>query len=426
MDISKEIDQYNQERLSAHERSFKAAQQLLELSQEKLDGLLKKLSTFQVAVPSWALGTGGTRFGRFPAGGEPRNLEEKIEDVGLLHSLSRATDSISLHIPWDVPDNPDDTKDLLKQHGLSIDAVNSNTFQDQRDQKFSYKFGSLCHTDASVRRQAIEHNLEVVEHGKSLGSKCLSVWLADGSNFPGQQNFRHAYSNTLSALQDIYKGMPDDWTMLIEYKPYEPNFYSTVLPDWGTSLKMSEACGDRAHVLVDLGHHLPNTNIEQIVARLQLYGRLGGFHFNGAHYGDDDLTTGAIKPFQLFLIFIELVLGANDRSLKNPPVAYMIDASHNTKDPLEDLLMSLENIRTAYAKALLVDYSALNDAQIQNDVAQAERLLQNAFLSDVRPLLAESRRRSGGSLDPVSAFRTQKFREKLISQRGKLAVATGL
>ena len=426
MDIQREIQNFNTGLIQHHQRQVENSRQLLEIEDSRWSSLIDQVNNLQVAVPSWALGTGGTRFGRFPGGGEPRNLEEKIEDVGLLHKLSRATDSISLHIPWDIPDNAASIKALLAANELSIDAVNSNTFQDQKDQSLSYKHGSLCHTDAAIRREAVAHNIDVIEHGKALGSTMLSVWLADGSNFPGQHNFRKAYQRTLDSLIEIYQAMPPDWTMLLEYKPYEPNFYSMVLPDWGTSLKMCEAIGSRSHVLVDLGHHLPNTNIEQIVARLTHYGRLGGFHFNGSQYGDDDLTTGTIKPFQLFLIFIELIASANDRSVVNPHVAYMIDASHNTKDPLVDLLMSLENIRTAYAKALLVDYSALERAQNENDVAGAELLLQNAFQSDVRPLLAAARLDAGGCLEPVSFFRERKVRESLVSQRGKLSVATGL
>jgi L-rhamnose isomerase/sugar isomerase len=220
--------------------------------------------------------------------------------------------------------------------------------------------------------------------------------------------------------------MPEDWTMLIEYKPYEPSFYSMVIPDWGTSYQLSQGCGDRAHVLVDLGHHLPNTNIEQIVARLLHFGRLGGFHFNGSQYGDDDLTTGSIKPFQLFLIFHELTTGTRDPQVSNPPVAYMIDASHNLKDPLEDLMNSLENIRTAYAKALLVDVRALEHAQQNNDVVACEQLLQRAFQTDVRPIVAEARLRSGGVYDPLETFRAKKVRDELISKRGKKSVATGL
>lgn len=424
--FTKEIQTFNDKHLYRHQQKLEAVKTLVEVETPALTELIKKIRTFQVAIPSWALGTGGTRFGRFPRGGEPRNLEEKIEDVGLIHQLTCATDSISLHIPWDIPENPTATKAQLAHFGLKIDAVNSNTFQDQADQKHSYKFGSLCHVDRSVRQQAIDHNIEVIRHGEALGSSMLSVWLADGSNFPGQLHFRKAYQHTLDSLQAIYKEMPSHWTMLVEYKPYEPNFYSMVIPDWGTSLRLSESCGDRAQVLVDLGHHLPNTNIEQIVARLLHFGRLGGFHFNGSQYGDDDLTTGSIKPYQLFLIFHELVSGANDKAVKNPAVAYMIDASHNTKDPIEDLIQSLENIFVAYAKALLVDFKALEKAQLENDVALAEQILQRAFQSDVRPLLAEARLQIGGCLDPLDFFKSHSVRDTLIKQRGKRAVATGL
>lgn len=397
-----------------------------ELSDQAFAKLVTSLQSLQVAIPSWALGTGGTRFGRFPEGGEPRNLEEKIEDVGLIRKLTQATSSVSLHIPWDIPGDIAAIQQLLGAHDLGIDSVNSNTFQDQPGQPYSYKFGSLCHTDDAVRKLAIDHNVEVVEHGKRLNSRVLTVWLADGSNFPGQHHFRRAFARTQDSLSQIYKAMPGDWTMLIEYKPYEPSFYSMVIPDWGTSFQLSQGCGDRAHVLVDLGHHLPNTNIEQIVARLLHFGRLGGFHFNGSQYGDDDLTTGAIKPYQLFLIFHELAMGAADAQVKNPPVAYMIDASHNLKDPLEDLMNSLENIRTAYAKALLVDIESLSAAQHNNDVVACEQILQRAFQADVRPLVAEARLRSGGVYDPLDHFRSTNVRAGLISKRGKKSMATGL
>lgn len=398
----------------------------LELPDPVFEDIVATVRLLQVAIPSWALGTGGTRFGRFPEGGEPRTLEEKIEDVGLISKLTQATNSVSLHIPWDIPNDIAAIQQLLTSNGLTIDSVNSNTFQDQPGQPLSYKFGSLCHTDDSIRRLAIDHNIEVVEHGVRLNSKVLTVWLADGSNFPGQHNFRRAFTRTQDALRQIYQTMPADWTMLIEYKPYEPSFYSMVIPDWGTSYQLSQGCGDRAHVLVDLGHHLPNTNIEQIVARLLHFGRLGGFHFNGSQYGDDDLTTGAIKPYQLFLIFHELATGARDAAVRNPSVAYMIDASHNLKDPLEDLMNSLENIRTAYAKALLVDVHALERAQQSNDVVACEQILQRAFLSDVRPIVAEARLRSGGAYDPLETFRAKKVRGELISKRGRKSVATGL
>ena len=413
------LEATNDQEVKVHQRKLDNLRSSLSLEDAAFNKLIEQITSFQVAVPSWALGTGGTRFGRFPAGGEPRNLEEKIEDVGLIHQLTRAANSISLHIPWDIPKDAAAILALLKKYGLTIDSVNSNTFQDQEDQLYSYKFGSLCHTDDRIRKQAIDHNVEVIEHGTLLNSKVLTVWLADGSNFPGQHHFRKAYARTLDALQQIYKAMPADWNMLVEYKPYEPGFYSTVIPDWGTSYQLSQACGERANVLVDLGHHLPNTNIEQIVARLLHFGSLGGFHFNGSHYGDDDLTTGSIKPYQLFLIFHELVSGAYDPLVKNPPVAYMIDASHNLKDPIEDLINSLENIRSAYAKALLVDTVALADAQEANDVVRCEQIMQDAFQTDVRPLLAEARRRSEGCLDPIAYFRAQKDPGKADQRKGQ-------
>lgn len=420
------IGLFNDDHGQQHSNKLSAFQNAHQVDDTQLNNLITSIQGLQIAIPSWALGTGGTRFGRFPLGGEPRSLEEKIEDVGLLHTLTQATNSISLHIPWDIPKDIKHIKGLLKEHDIKIDAVNSNTFQDQSDQHQSYRYGSLCHTEKEIRDQAIAHNLEVIEQGVSLGSNTLSVWLADGSNFPGHHNFRQAYSRTAESLQEIYNAMPGDWTMLIEYKPYEPNFYSMVLPDWGTSLKMSEACGERAHVLVDLGHHLPNTNIEQIVARLLHFGRLGGFHFNGSQYGDDDLTTGSIKPYQLFLIFQELISGRNDAQVKNPAVAYMIDASHNIKDPLEDLMQSLENIRMAQTKALLVDADGLKDAQQENDVVRAEQILRSAFETDVRPLIGEARLRAKGCIDPISFFRNTKIRQELISLRGKKTIATGL
>lgn len=410
----------------SHEQRLDATRQLIGLDDAAFDNLIDGIARFQVAVPSWALGTGGTRFGRFPSGGEPRNLLEKIQDAALIQRLTRATNSISLHIPWDIPKDAEAVKQVLHEHQLVIDSVNSNTFQDQPGQIHSYKFGSLCHNHPAARQQAIDHNIEVIEYGKKLDSRVLTVWLADGSNFPGQHHFRETYARTQESLQQVYRTMPPDWTMLIEYKPYEPNFYSMIIPDWGTSYQLCSAAGERAHVLVDLGHHLPNTNIEQIVARLMHFGRLGGFHFNGSHYGDDDLTTGSIKPYQLFLIFHELVSGAQDTAVQNPAVAYMIDASHNIKDPIEDLMHSLENIRIAYAKALLIDRGRLAAAQEANDVAAAEGILQQAFQSDVRALVAEARRRAGGSIDPLDEFRRGRFREKLILERGANAQATGL
>jgi L-rhamnose isomerase / sugar isomerase len=420
-----DISTHNQSIQTAHEATFRRASEGLKSRGISVDNLIEKIKDFQIAIPSWALGTGGTRFGRFPIGGEPRNLEEKIEDVGLLHALTRSTHSISLHIPWDVPKDPLALKQLLAAHELSIDSVNSNTFQDQPGQPLSYKFGSLAHTDAAVRRQAVDHNIDCIRHGVALDSKVLTVWLADGSNFPGQQHFRRAWQRTANALTDIYREMPADWTMLIEYKPYEPHFYSMVIPDWGTSWSLCQHLGPQAQVLVDLGHHLPNTNIEQIVARLMHFGRLGGFHFNGSMYGDDDLTTASTKPYQFFLIFNELVDAMQDNAVKNPPLAWMVDQSHNTKDPLEDLLQTVQNILMTYAKALIVDRESLHAAQEANDVVAAEELLRDAFFTDMRPVVAEAIYQSGGAIDPIAVFRKMKVREKRIQQRGH-SVATGL
>ena len=417
------IDEYNQQHLAAHKRKFDFVAEDV----KNLDDVLRKLRAFNIAIPSWALGTGGTRFGRFSGGGEPRTLEEKITDVGTIHALNRSSNSISLHIPWDIPENASAIKAHAAQYGLHFDAVNSNTFQDQKDQKLSYKFGSLHHTDKAVRDQAIQHNIEVIKYGVELGSNALSVWLSDGSNFPGQLNFRKAFQNTLDSLQHIYDILPDNWKMWIEYKPFEPNFYSTTIGDWGQSHLLASKLGKKALTLVDLGHHLPNTNIEQIVSLLLMEGKLAGFHFNDSKYGDDDLTVGSINPYQLFLIFNELVEGMDAAGLNHANgIGWMIDASHNVKDPIEDLLQSVEAIKIAYAQALLVDTKALVDAQLNNDVAKAQEILQTAYRTDVRPLIAEARLREGGALDPIAIYRGQEVRKGLIKERGDKTQATGL
>lgn len=427
MQIDKnQIRLLNDQALPVHRESFEYLSQRLQDQDLEVDKLIHKIQEFQVAIPSWALGTGGTRFGRFPGGGEPRSLEEKITDVGVLHALNAGSGAISLHIPWDIPQDVEKIKALATANGLLFDAVNSNTFQDQPDQKFSYKFGSLCHTDPGVRQQAVDHNLEVIRYGEMLGSKSLTVWLADGSSFPGQMNFRKALQRTLDSLREIYAGMPSDWKLFVEYKPFEPNFYHTVIQDWGTSHLLASQLGDRAFTLVDLGHHLPNTNIEQIVATLMMQGKLGGFHFNDSKFGDDDLTVGAMKPYQLFLIFNELVAGMEDNQSGNPSPAWMIDASHNLKDPMEDLLQSVEAIQLAYAQALLVDREALESAREDNDPVLAQEILQAAFRTDLRPLIAEARLRAGAALQPVSAYRKLDVRKKLVRDRGNKSQATGL
>jgi L-rhamnose isomerase/sugar isomerase len=418
-----QIDELNQQQLANHKRRFEFIAEGI----PDLNDVLQKLSVFNIAIPSWALGTGGTRFGRFSGGGEPRSLEEKIEDVGIIHALNKSSNSISLHIPWDIPGNAQDIKKLADQYGLHFDAVNSNTFQDQPGQKHSYKFGSLHHVDKEVRKQAIAHNIEVIKYGVELGSKALSIWLSDGSNFPGQLNFRTAFQRTLESLREIYQSLPADWKVWIEYKPYEPNFYSTTIADWGQSYLLASELGDKAGTLVDLGHHLQGTNIEQIVSLLLMKGKLAGFHFNDSKYGDDDLTVGSINPYQLFLIFAELVEGMDARRMNHArDLGWMIDASHNVKDPIEDLIQSVEAIKMAYAQALLIDRKKLLNAQQDNDVALAQEILQQAYRTDVRPLLAESRIRTGGALEPVSAFRNFQIRKNLIKERGLESVATGL
>ncbi|RXK83068.1 TIM barrel protein [Filimonas effusa] len=418
------IDTLNDSLYSGHRKRF----DFIAAEVNNIDAVIKKLSDFQVAIPSWALGTGGTRFGRFPGrGGEPRSLEEKIEDVGLLHALNRSSGAISLHIPWDIPGNAKAIKELAAQHGLRFDAMNSNTFQDQKDQQHSYKFGSMQHVDKAVRKQAVEHNIEVIKYGKELGSESLTVWLADGSCFPGQLNFRGAFQHTLESLQEVYDALPDNWKLFVEYKAFEPNFYSTTVGDWGQSLLYANKLGPKAYTLVDLGHHLPNANIEQIVSLLLMEGKLAGFHFNDSKYGDDDLTVGSINPYQLFLIFKELVEGMDARNMNHASdLGWMIDASHNVKDPLEDLLQSVEAIMIAYAQALLVDESGLKAAQASNDVVKAQEILQQAYRTDVRPLVAEARLRAGGALDPLQLYRSLDVRGALVKERGENTVATGL
>ena len=420
---SNNIASHNEELLKKHQNKFAFTVSEIDNS----EAIIQKLIDFQIAIPSWALGTGGTRFGRFAGGGEPRSIEEKIEDVGLLHALNNASGAISLHIPWDIPQDYKAIKSLAAQHNLRFDAMNSNTFQDQSGQENSYKFGSLQNVNKAVRKQAIAHNIEVIQHGIELGSESLTIWLADGSSFPGQLNFRKAYQNTLESLEEIYDALPSNWKLFLEYKCAEPNFYSTTVADWGQSYSYVKKLGDKAQTLVDLGHHLPNANIEQIVSLLLMEEKLGGFHFNDSKYGDDDLTAGALKPYQLFLIFNELVEGMDARGMNHAKdLGWMIDASHNIKDPLEDLLQSVEAIMIAYAQALLVDRKALEIAQQENDVVKAQEILQDAFRTDVRALVAEARLRSGAALNPVELYRGLAVRKNLIGERGLKTMATGL
>ncbi len=417
------LAEHNNSLLAQHNRSFAYTAETITNVKE----IITKLKDFQIAIPSWALGTGGTRFGRFGGGGEPRSLEEKMEDVGLLHQLNRSSGAISLHIPWDIPSDAAKIRSLAAQYDLRFDAVNSNTFQDQPGQSHSYKFGSLQHVNKDIRKQAIDHNIEVIRHGIELGSKSLTVWLSDGSCFPGQLNFRKAFENTLAGLQEIYAALPADWKVFVEYKAFEPNFYSMTVGDWGQSYLYASKLGEKAYTLVDLGHHLPNANIQQIVALLLNEKKLGGFHFNDSKYGDDDLTVGSIDPYQLFLIFNELVEGMDARGMNHAnDLGWMIDASHNVKDPLEDLIQSVEAIKIAYAQALLVDTKSLQEAQENNDVVKAQEILQQAYRTDVRSVVAEARLQAGAAIDPLQLFRKEKVRDQLVKVRGEKTVATGL
>ncbi|HEV8264303.1 MAG TPA: TIM barrel protein [Gemmatimonadales bacterium] len=402
--------------LRDHERDYDALAERLARRGQRAETVVDAVGRFAVAVPSWALGTGGTRFGRFPGPGEPRTLAEKLADAAVVHRLTGAAPRVSLHIPWDEPDDVPALRALAAELGLGFDAVNSNTFQDQPGQPLSYKLGSFSHTDAAVRRQAVEHHRHVIEVGQALGADAITVWLADGSNYPGQMSLRKSFERVLDCLRDVYAALPAGWRLFTEHKPYEPAFYATVVQDWGSSLLLAQALGERAQCLVDLGHHLPNTNIELVVARLLGAGKLGGFHFNDSKYGDDDLTAGSIKPYGLFLIFHELVLTERERLAGFRP-AYMIDQSHNIKDPIEDLLQTVDQLQLAYAKAQLVDHAALAAYQESGDVMLAERTLKDAFETDARPLVAEARRRAGAALDPVLAFRASGYRARVAAQR---------
>ena len=386
-----------------------------------IEQMVARAAAFRVAIPSWGVGTGGTRFARFPERGEPRTLLEKLDDCGVVQALVRITPGISLHIPWDKPraSGPGDLASIrarLLELGLSIDSMNSNTFQDQPGQPLSYKFGSLSHTDAAVRRQAIEHNLECLAIGQALGATSHTVWIGDGGNFPGQIHFRRALDRYVDSLRAIYAQLPEGWRLFIEHKFYEPAFYSTVLNDWGTSYLCARQVGDRCLSLVDLGHHAPNVNIEQIVAQLIRLGGLGGFHFNDSKFGDDDLDAGSIKPFQLFLIFNELV----DAELEGVPgfaPAYMLDQSHNVTDPLESLMVSAMEVARACIQAHLVDRPALAGIQEVNDPVGTLQLLKQAFTTDVSPILAMARLRAGGAIDPITAYRLSFYREKVAADR---------
>lgn len=402
------IDADNAPRMTTLAEDYDALGHTLARRDIDIEILTQKISNYGVAVPSWGVGTGGTRFARFPGSGEPRHIFDKLDDCGVINQLTRATPDVSLHIPWDKAD-PADLIAKAQAVGLGFDAINSNTFQDQIDQQHSYKFGSLSNTSAATRAQAVEHNLECIDIGKAIGSKALTVWVGDGSNFPGQTNFTGAFERYLDGMKQIYAGLPADWRLFTEHKMFEPAFYATVVQDWGTNYLIAKELGEQAFCLVDLGHHAPNVNIEMIVARLIQFGKLGGFHFNDSKYGDDDLDTGSIDPYRLFLVFNELV----DAELRHPEgfnPAHMLDQSHNVTDPIESLMNSAMEVQRAYAQALLVDRKALAGYQAENDALMASETLKEAFRTDVEPILAMARQRNGGAIAPLWCYRASGYR----------------
>lgn len=367
-----------------------------------------RLAGQKIETPSWGYGDSGTRFNVFPHPGAPRGPFEKLEDAAQAHGLTGVCPSVAVHLPWDQVEDYGELRSHAESLGLNIGAVNPNLFQEDE-----YRLGSICHPDVAVRRKATAQLLECVGAAEELGSDVLSLWLADGTNYPGQDSFTERRHRMLECLSETYSRMPEYMRLLVEYKFYEPAFYHTDLADWGSALTVCQKLGERAKVLVDLGHHAQGTNVEHIVALLLDEGRLGGFHFNNRKYGDDDLMVGSINPFELFLIYVELVVAENaDR------IDYMIDQAHNIEPKLEAMVQSVMNLQEAYAKALLVDRRALSEARQAGDVLSAHRALLDAYNTDVRPLCARVRERLGGSRDPVTALRRSGYAEKVTASRG--------
>jgi L-rhamnose isomerase/sugar isomerase len=420
-----QIVELNAPHLDDLSRDFDHLAEQLQRRGVDANGACAKLAEFSVAIPTWGAGRGGTRFAKFPLPGEPTNIHEKLADCAIVQQISTITPRVSPHFPWDCVNDYVGLREEAAALGLGFDAVNSNTFQDQPGQALSYATGSLSATDAATRDQAVRHNIDCIEIGRELGSRALTVWVGDGTNFAGQQDLARQYDRYLEAAGEIYAALPDDWAMLLEHKMYEPAFYSTVISDWGSSILAAQVLGPKAKCLVDLGHHAPNTNIEQIVARLHRFGKLGGFHFNDSKYGDDDLDSGSINPHQLFLVFNELIEAErNPRDGFDP--AYMIDQSHNVTDPIESMLSSAEAIAQCYVKALLVDRDALRAAQDANDTMMAFQALRRAYTIDVSPIVAMARVRAGGAYDVLEAFRASGWRRRKAQERKSVGLGAGI
>ena len=420
-----QIESHNAARREALEDDYASLGRQLERRGIEIDAIKAKVADFSVAVPTWGAGRGGTRFAKFPIPGEPTNIHEKLQDCAIVQQLCRMTPRVSPHFPWDKVSDYGALREEAASLGLGFDAVNSNTFQDQPGQAQTYATGSLSSTVEATRAQAVEHNIECIEIGRQLGSRDLTVWVGDGTNFPGQQDLGASLDRYLEAAAQVYAALPDDWRMLLEHKMFEPAFYSTVISDWGSSILAAQELGPKAKCLVDLGHHAPNVNIEQIVARLHRFGKLGGFHFNDSKYGDDDLDSGSINPHQLFLVFNELVEAElNPRQGFDP--AYMIDQSHNVTDPIESLLSSAESIVGAYTKALLVDREALHQAQAANDAMMGFQALRRAYRTDVSPIAAMVRVEAGGAIDVLEAYRDSGWRARKAQERKPVGLGAGI
>ncbi len=374
-----------------------------------VDRVEERLRSQRVETPSWGYGNSGTRFKVFPQPGVPRDPFEKFADAAEVHRLTGICPSVAIHIPWDRVEDYGELRDHAEFLGMKIGAVNPNLFQEEE-----YSLGSVCHPDAGVRRKATEHLIECVEIGREVGSDVLSLWFADGTNYAGQDSFVERRHRMRECLSGVHKAMPENMRMLLEYKPFEPAFYHTDLSDWGAALTMCQRLGERAEVLVDLGHHLQGTNIEHIVALLLDEGRLGGFHFNNRKYADDDLIVGSVNPFELFLIYVELV-----EAEESTRIDYMIDQAHNIEAKMEAMILSVNNLQEAYAKALLVDRQALNEARRSGDVLGAHRTLLDAYATDVRPLCAKVREDMGAAVDPIAAFKQSGYAERVAAQRAE-------
>ena len=374
--------------------------------------VLARLAALQIETPSWGYGNSGTRFHVYPWPGAARTVHERIADAGLVHRLTGCCPSVALHIPWDAVEDYAALREYAEAEGVRLGAINPNLFGSDE-----YRLGSLCNPDPEVRARALEHLLACVEIARTVGSSTISLWLADGTNYPGQDNLRARHERLTASLEELYRSLPDGMRLLVEYKFFEPAFYSTDLPDWGTAALLCRQLGPQAQVLVDTGHHPLGTNVEQIVAVLLAQGLLGGFHFNNRKYADDDLIVGSVDPFELFRIMCEIAWTPEPER-----IAFMIDQSHNVEGKIDAMIQSVMNIQTAYAKALLVDEGRLTEAQAAGDVLGAHRTLLEAFETDVRPLLARVRTEVGVAPDPVEAFRAGGHAARLADERGTASV----